>query len=163
MALETVISEQDEKAFEELLHIKIKEFNNIHSPHHREARKPGSSIPLHIMLKDDSGQYVGGLTASTYWGWLDIDDFYLPEEFRGQGIGTSLLQTAETIAISRECTRCFVSTFEFQARRFYEIHGYYVTGRLEDYPPGSTYYWMRKDLLAEQGGKGGPSATACCK
>jgi ribosomal protein S18 acetylase RimI-like enzyme len=148
VALETVISEQDEQAFEEFLHNKIKAYNNIRSPYHRETRKPGSSTPLHIMLKDRSGRVVGGVAASTYWGWLDIDDFYVPEEFRGQGIGTSLLQTAETIAIDRGCSRCVLSTFEFQARGFYEKQGYYVTGRLEDYPPGSTYYWMRKDLPA---------------
>ncbi len=58
MALETDISEQDEQAFEKSLQIKIKEFNNIRSPYHREARKPGSSTPLHIMLRDGSGQYV---------------------------------------------------------------------------------------------------------
>jgi GNAT superfamily N-acetyltransferase len=146
VALETVVSEQDEKAFRKFLNTKIKEFNNVHSPHHREARKPGASTPLFIMLKNGSGQVVGGLSASTYWGWLDVDDFYLPEEYRRQGIGTSLLRTAESIAIDRGCTWCVLSTFGFQARGFYEKQGYYVTGRLEDYPPGSTYYWMRKDF-----------------
>jgi hypothetical protein len=42
-----------------------------------------------------------------------------------------------------------LTTFEFQARTFYEIHGYTIAGRMEDYPPGSSYYWMRKELAPE--------------
>ncbi|MCP4544114.1 MAG: GNAT family N-acetyltransferase [Chloroflexi bacterium] len=147
---ETIVSEKEEKEFAEFLHEKIKEYNNLNSPHHRKARKPGSSIPLNIILKNDSGNFIGGLAASTYWQWLDIDDFYIPKEFRGKGIGASLLRTAEKIAIERECTRCFLSTFEFQGRVFYEKQGYYVAGKLEDYPPGSAYYWMRKDLVPKR-------------
>jgi GNAT superfamily N-acetyltransferase len=147
---ETIVSEKEEKEFEKFLHNKIKDYNNEKSPYHIEARKPGSFTPLNIILKDNSGNFIGGLSASTYWEWLDIDDFYIPEEFRGKGIGASLIQTAETIAVKRGCTRCFLSTFEFQARGFYEKQGYYVAGKLEDYPPGSDYYWMRKDLLPEQ-------------
>lgn len=64
------VSENEEKEFEEFIHTKIKEFNNVESPLHREARKPGSSTPLFIMLKDDAGHILGGLSASTYWDWL---------------------------------------------------------------------------------------------
>ena len=113
MTPETILSEKEEKDFEEFLHNKIKDYNNDKSPHHREGRKPGSSIPLNIILRDKSGNFIGGLSASTYWEWLDIDDFYVPEEFRGKGIGTSLLQTAETIAVKRGCTRCFLSTIKY--------------------------------------------------
>jgi GNAT superfamily N-acetyltransferase len=81
---------------------------------------------------------------------LDVDDFYIAEEYRGQGIGTSVLQKAKAIAIKRGCTRCVLSTFEFQARVFYEKQGYSVSGKLQDYPPGSAYYWMRKELLPER-------------
>ncbi len=146
VTLSETISEREEKAFEEFLHDKIIEFNNHTSPFHREARKPGSFTPLNIILEDESGNYIGGLAASTYWDWLDIDDFYVPKDLRGQGIGASLLETAEKIAVERGCTRCFLTTFGFQARSFYEKHRYYIAGKLEDYPPGSAYYWMRKDL-----------------
>jgi len=76
-------------------------------------------VPLNIMLKSESGEHIGGLAASTYWGWLDIDNFYLPEVLRGEGLGATLLQQAEAIAVGRGCTRCFLATFEFQARTFY--------------------------------------------
>ena len=150
MALEVTVSEVNEKEFAEFLHAQIREYNNRHSPHHKAARQPGAVRPLHVMLKDETGQVVGGLSARTYWDWLEIDDFFLPNDLRGQGTGTSLLQTAEAVALSRGAKHCFLSTFAFQARTFYERHGYAVVGKLEGYPPGATYYWMRKDLVQDQ-------------
>jgi GNAT superfamily N-acetyltransferase len=150
MTLEVTISEANEEGFAEYLHAQIREYNNRQSAHHRAARQPGAVKPLHLMLKDGTGQVVGGLSARTYWGWLEIDDLFVPGNLRGQGIGSSLLQTAETVAVSRGVKHCFLSTFEFQARTFYEKHAYSVVGKLEDYPPGATYYWMRKELLQDQ-------------
>ena len=98
MVPEMIILEKEEKEFEKFLHNKIKDYNNNNSLYHRKSRKPGSFTPLNIILKDNSGKFIGGLSASTYWEWLDIDDFYIPEDFRGEGIGSALLQTAETIA-----------------------------------------------------------------
>jgi GNAT superfamily N-acetyltransferase len=146
MALEITVSEWDEKEFAELIQARIREFNNHHSPHHLAARQPGAVKPLHVMLKDETGQVVGGLSAHTYWDWLEVGDLFVPENWRGQGIGSSLLQTAEALAIGRGARHSFLTTFAFQARAFYEKHGYTVAGTLEGYPPGSAYFWMRKDL-----------------
>lgn len=30
---------------------------------------------------------------------------------------------------------------------FYEKSGYRVIGQLTDYPPGATYFWLRKDFV----------------
>jgi GNAT superfamily N-acetyltransferase len=146
MESETLISEKEEKEFIGFLHEKIKDFNNQTSSYFLEARKPGAKRPLNIILQDRAGNYLGGLSASTYWGWLVIDDFFVPEELRGQGIGAGMLETAEKIALERGCIICHLSTYEFQARTFYEKQGYYVTGKLDGYPPGSAFYWMCKDL-----------------
>ena len=140
------ISENEEKEFTAFLQTCIREFNNRTSPQHRAIREPGAVQPLHVILKDETGQVIGGLSGSLYWGWFDIDNFFIPAELRGNGIGTSLLQTAEALAKQKGAAQCFLFTFEFQARTFYEGHGYRIVGKLEGYPPGSTYYWMRKDL-----------------
>jgi ribosomal protein S18 acetylase RimI-like enzyme len=67
---------------------------------------------------------------------LDIDNLWLHEYFRRQGLGSRLLATAEKEARQRGCRRAMLKTFSFQARTFYEKNGYRVTGRLDDYPPG---------------------------
>ncbi len=124
---------------------RIREFNNHHSSHHLHVRTHGAE-PLHVAVHDDDGELMGGLTGSTYWQWLDIDDFWLPEALRGQGVGSELLGMAEAEARRRGCLRGQLRTFDFQARGFYERAGYRVVGVLDDYPPGGAMYWMRKDF-----------------
>ncbi len=147
MNIKIVTVLEDAKSFEEFLHNEIKSFNNRNSPMHNAARQPGKIKPLNLILQTETGEPVGGLAASTYWDWLEIDNFYVPAALRGQGIGTKLLQQAEEIAQLRGCKHCFLSTYEFQARRFYEMHGYSIVGELLDYPAGSAFYWMRKELV----------------
>lgn len=127
----------------------IKQFNNRVSPHHLAARQTGAVRPLAVFLRTEMNEIVGGLTANTYWDWLDIDDFWIHEDLRGQGYGTRLLSMVEAEARIRGCKRAQLKTFGFQARAFYERHGYRVVGTLEDYPPGSTLYWMRKDFVVD--------------
>ena len=57
-----------------------------------------------------------------------------------------LLRMAEAEARTRGCSHVMLTTYSFQARGFYEKEGYRVVGEMAGYPPGATYYWMRKDL-----------------
>jgi GNAT superfamily N-acetyltransferase len=98
MALELTVSEEEEEAFAEFLQARIREYSNVHSPHRLAARKSGAAKPLHVMPKDEAGQAVGGLSARTYWDWLEVDDLFVPEAWRGQGIGSALLQSQAQFA-----------------------------------------------------------------
>lgn len=150
-----ILSNEADAEFEEMLHQQIREFNNVHSAHHRRARK-GGVTPLNIVVRDADDQIVGGLAATTYWQWLDIDNFWLREDRRGVGIGREVLAMAEAEAIARGCVRVQLRTFDFQARDFYERQGYRVVGTLADYPPGGAMFWMRKEF----DGSGSKSASA---
>ncbi|MBZ0291890.1 MAG: GNAT family N-acetyltransferase [Anaerolineae bacterium] len=137
---------QPDPADRDFIHQQIRQFNNLVSPQHLAAREPGVIQPLCIFIHDDMGQIVGGLTADTYWNWLDIDDFWIQETLRRQGFGQKLLTMAEAEARRRGCWRAQLKTFDFQARDFYARFGYRVVGVMEDYPPGGAFYWMRKDF-----------------
>jgi len=102
--------------------------------------------PLNLFLRDEEGQIQGGLLAVTRWHWLQIGILWLAEECRGQGYGSAILCRAEEIGRGRGCRRASLDTAEFQARAFYERHGYRVFGELEDYPPGWRTYFMEKTL-----------------
>jgi GNAT superfamily N-acetyltransferase len=136
----------DDNQFIDLM---IKQFNNVISPHHLASRQEGAVTPLAIFIHDTTDNIVGGLIADTYWEWLAIDDFWIHEDLRGKGYGTRLLKMAETEAKRRGCKWAHLKTFGFQARTFYERFGYRVIGVLENYPPGSAFYWMRKDFGPE--------------
>ncbi len=99
-----------------------------------------------IAVSDAAGTWRGGITAEVYWDWLEIQDFWLDESYRGQGLGRALLAQMEGLAIERDAAKALLSTFAFQARTFYERWGYEVVGEVEDYPPGSSLFTMVKQL-----------------
>ncbi len=126
----------------------LRQFNNITSPHHLHVRA-NPPQPLDLFVRDTDGTILAALVSDTYWGWLDIDKLWVHESLRGHGLGTRLLFLAESEAQRRDCRHARLTTFSFQARGFYERLGYRVVGALEDYPPGETYFWMRKDFAPE--------------
>jgi GNAT superfamily N-acetyltransferase len=102
--------------------------------------------PLVIAVEDSKGTVVGGLWGRTAYDWLFVELLVVPELLRGCGLGTTLMQGAEREAIARGCHSAWLDTFEFQARGFYERLGYERFGELQNYPPGSARYFMRKVL-----------------
>lgn len=102
--------------------------------------------PLIIAIDDAEGRAIGGLWGRTVYDWLFVELLVVPELLRGCGLGTTLMQGAEREAIARGCHSAWLDTFEFQARGFYERLGYERFGELQNYPPGSARYFMRKVL-----------------
>ena len=97
-------------------------------------------------LKDSAGEIVGGILGEIYWGWFYIDLLWVKEELRGRGFGHRLLTQAEEEARQRGAENVYLDTFSFQAPDFYTQHGYQVFGRLADFPPGHTRFFMTKQL-----------------
>lgn len=124
----------------------LKKFNNQHSLPHKQARSEDAIQHVQIMVVDNNGHWQGGITADLYWTWLEIDTFWLPDALRGQGLGRSLLAQVEQIGREQGARKVLLTTFEFQARAFYERYGYRIVGVIEDYPPGTNYYTMVKVL-----------------
>lgn len=57
--------------FSTFLKNEVRNYNNQHSVHHREARKGGSVHPINIIVSDDNEQWIGGITAEVYWDWVE--------------------------------------------------------------------------------------------
>lgn len=88
---------------------------------------------LAVMLTDNRGNRLAGLSGSTLGHWLRIDFLWVDPTLRGQDIGTQLIQQAEEEARRRGCRFAQVDTFSFQARPFYERNGYQCRMALEEY------------------------------
>ena len=106
---------------------------------------PGHYTPLVLALRDAAGAVIGGLWASTGYGWLYTQMLLVPESLRGQGVGQRLMAQAEDEARRRGCHHAWVDT-QFGARPFYEKLGYAVFGELPDYPPGFARSFLQKAL-----------------
>lgn len=105
--------------------------------------------PINLVLKNSNGNIVGGINARSicYWGKCYIDIFWIAEQYRGAGYGSSLLQRVEEIALERGCTLMLLDTYSFQAPGFYLKNGYEVFGVIDNYPPGHSQFFLKKSLL----------------
>jgi GNAT superfamily N-acetyltransferase len=111
---------------------------------------PFDWVPLALFVRDPQGVILGGLTGGTYWNWLYVSLLWLSEEVRRQGIGRQLLARAEQEGIRRGCRNCFLDTTSFQALPFYLKQGYQLYTQLDDFPPGHSRYFLKKELLPPQ-------------
>ena len=112
------------------------------------ASKAGVSMqePIALLVRDDSGEILGGLYARVFYQWMFIELLSVPEQSRGQGLGLKLMRMAEDVAREKECVGVWLDTFDFQAPGFYQKLGYSELGEIVDYPPGHKRLFFQKRL-----------------
>ena len=114
--------------------------------YNRSKREVAESEPLNLYVEDEHGQLLAGLVAETFGNWLEIEYLFVKEELRRQGIGTQLLQQAESEAKKRNCRFAFVNTYQFQAPAFYQKYGYKKVFTMKDYPYTGQRHYYQKEL-----------------
>jgi GNAT superfamily N-acetyltransferase len=70
----------------------------------------------------------------------------MPDNLRGQGVGTQLLKEVEREECRRGCRRAVVETSSFQAPAFYLRHGYQEFGRVAFILPGAARVFLSKEF-----------------
>ena len=107
-----------------------------------------------LLVRDDSGNEVlGGLSGKLLYRWMFIELLAVPEQARGQGLGSRLMKMAEELAVEKNCVGIWLDTFDFQAPEFYRRLGFTEFATLADYPPGHRRFFFQKrlDLAGESG------------
>ena len=89
---------------------------------------------------------VGGLIGKVFWNWLYADLVWVEEEFRGRGIGSSVMRAGEDRARNMKLTGIYLWTETWQAPVFYEKLGYIQFVEFKDFPPGHDRLGFRKYL-----------------
>lgn len=107
---------------------------------------PAERQLLAVLIRDDAGTVIGGLSGYTAWGWLFTQLLYIPESQRGRGLAGQLLAKAEEEATSRGCHGAWIDTFSPHALKAYLKQGYETFGELPDFPKGRTRTFLRKPL-----------------
>ena len=125
---------------------KVQEIGGLIRSYNCSKREAAESEPLNIYVEDDSGELMAGLVGETFGNWLEIEYLFVKEDIRGQGIGSQLLQQAESEAKKRNCRFAFVNTYQFQAPAFYQKYGYKEVFTLKDYPYTGQRHYYQKDL-----------------
>ena len=125
---------------------KAQKIGELVRSYNRSKREAAESESLNLYIEDEHGRLLAGLVAETFGNWLEIEYLFVKEELRGQGIGSQLLQQAESEAKKRNCRFAFVNTYQFQAPAFYQKHGYQEVFTLKDYPCTGQRHYYQKDL-----------------
>jgi GNAT superfamily N-acetyltransferase len=109
----------------------------------------GKSEKFALFVRDErTDAVIGGLHGRILYGWLFIELLVVPEQVRGQRMGSQLMAMAEDLARERGCVGVWLDTFDFQAPDFYRKHGYEAFGQLDDYPPGHQRLFFKKRISA---------------
>lgn len=99
-------------------------------------------IPVNVCAKIN-GEVIGGVLAyAVMWDILYIDTVWTREDCRGRGIASRLICEAENRAKEMGCNVAHLSTYDFQAPRFYEKLGYVKFGSI-DYGHAAEYFYYK--------------------
>ena len=99
-------------------------------------------MPLACFARLPSGAVVGGAVGRSWGECCELQQLWVDEAQRRQGIGADLVRTFEARAQARGCRTFYLETFSFQAPALYRSLGYGVASTLEGFAPGIAKYLM---------------------
>lgn len=116
-------------------------FNTIAQPEEAEEEE------FVYIVTDESGNLLGGCILSVdALRTASIYDLWVEEAFRRQGMASALMREAERKAREQGCYLAMVGTFDWQAKAFYDKHGYMLNDTMTDVPKGHEHYMLTKRL-----------------
>jgi GNAT superfamily N-acetyltransferase len=101
---------------------------------------------LGVLVRDESGALVAGLSGTTWGACCKVRDVWVREDLRRRGMGTRLLDAAESEAKRRGCRQVVLASHSFQAPEFYRKRGFEVFAVIDDDPIGHREVYLRKVL-----------------
>jgi GNAT superfamily N-acetyltransferase len=107
---------------------------------------PADRILLAVLIRDAGDKVIGGMFGYTSWGWLFTQALFIPEQLRGRGMASRLLDLAETEARERGCRGAWIDTFNPQALKAYQRQGYQIFGELPAFVGDRTRSFLKKML-----------------
>ena len=104
-----------------------------------------------LAARNEASLLMGGLSASTSYGWLLIKMLWVDSAHRKQGIGAALVDYVEKNALAVGCHAAWLDTSNPDSMRFYRTLGYETFGELANlsgqYPEEHHRWFMKKLLL----------------
>lgn len=89
---------------------------------------------------------VGGVSGTTFLSSLEVEVLWVHEDYRGQNLASCLLEEIENEARKAGCRLAHLTTYSFQAPRFYQKNGYDICGEIDGFPDDIRLYFLKKSL-----------------
>jgi ribosomal protein S18 acetylase RimI-like enzyme len=89
---------------------------------------------------------IGGAVGRTWGSAAEIQQLWVADAHRHQGIGARLVRAFEAHATERGCRTFYLETLSFQAPRFYVSLGYRVVYELAALPHGIVKFTMQREI-----------------
>jgi GNAT superfamily N-acetyltransferase len=102
---------------------------------------------VQVFIRDREDRVVSGVIGHVFGGWLYVSLLWVEESLRNKGNGARLLRMIESEAVKLGCKYAHLDTYSFEARPFYEKHGYTLFATLDNYPEGHRKHFLKKTLL----------------
>ncbi len=109
---------------------------------------PAVKETLAVLVRDEAGVIVAGISGYTAWGWLYVQWLWVDERLRGQNMAARMLDAAEAEAVARGCHGAYIDTFNPAALKAYQRQGYRPFGKLDDFPLGRSRTFLQEELPA---------------
>lgn len=93
-------------------------------------------------LEED--KIVGGVIFYKEFDWMFVERTYVDKKYRGQKIGTKIFQELENYCKENHLVGMRLSTWDFQAKGFYEKLGFDLIYAIKDCPIGNIDYGFVK-------------------
>lgn len=120
----------------------------------RNSLPQGDNSNFVLSARDSENRIVGGLIASTSYGWLLIKVVWVDDAFTKQGLGRSLMERAEQKGVDIGCHAAWLDTSNPAAMEFYLKLGYKQFGLLSNIadqaPENHKRWFMQKALLTTE-------------
>lgn len=105
-------------------------------------------------IRGTNGRIIAAVSGFTWGRCCQIDQLWVDQSARQQGLGSRLVQAVEEHAVAKGCVQVILSSHTFQAPGFYCRLGYAEQARITGYPTGHSDIHFRKLLPDES-----PSST----
>jgi GNAT superfamily N-acetyltransferase len=108
-----------------------------------------------LSARDPKRKLLGGLSASTSYGWLLVKVLWVDNAYRNLGLGRLLMDRAELKGCEAGCHGAWLDTSNPDAMEFYLRLGYEQFGLLSNIenqkPENHKRWFMKKSLSSKQG------------
>lgn len=105
------------------------------------------SHTIACIVKDQAGQFAGGLFGEVFTNTLFVEYFWIDESQRKSGVGTQVFERVEHEVGKLGVETICLDTFSFQAREFYLKMGFKEVGRFTGFPmPNVDKIFLQKSL-----------------